>query len=48
MYTQKRLIYSEKTPKGKDIKWILIENIYSLFIKKVTKKDCICFQSVSI
>jgi len=33
--SQKRLIASPLKPrKGKDIKWILIENIYSLFIKK--------------
>ena len=38
--SQKRLIASQLKPrKGRDIKWILIENIYSLFIqKKVPKK----------
>ena len=37
--SQKRLIASQLKPqKGKDIKWILIENIYSIFIQKITQK----------
>ena len=39
MFLQKRLIASQLKPrKSRDIKWILIENIYGLFIQKKTKK----------
>ena len=42
--SQKRLIATQLKPrKGKDIKWILIENIYSLFIKKLPKKTVYVF-----
>ena len=45
---KKRLIASQSKPrKGKDIKWILIENIYSRFIPKIPQKTLYMF-SISI
>ncbi len=43
-----RLIALQLKPrKGKDIKWILIENIYSRFIPKIPQKTLYMF-SISI